>query len=301
MAYRFLNRTISASILLLFTAFFIIFGFSCSSAPKRPAAVFTDRNIAANQLTMANKAANQGRFTEALQLLEEARRLAVATDDPPLLIRTSIARGNFLFSLGHHEEAFSHWEAARLEAQRSGDNNLAVLAQIYTERGRLVLLDDSAGNTNAIEEIRNNVNSLTSSIRSDPASQAAGFLVIGMAEKELGRYAEAERSVRQALALHERNLYLEEIAYNWFFLASVYSVSGRYNDALAALETAIEFDRRAENGFGLASSWQAMGEVYQKAGNSALSLRAFARAAGIFRAIGLEDSAIIAETRAAGL
>jgi hypothetical protein len=54
---------------------------------------------------------------------------------------------------------------------------------------------------------------------------------------------------------------------------------------------AISFDRRAENGFGLASSWQAMGEVYQKAGRDEESSSARSRAAEIFRAIGLDDKA----------
>jgi hypothetical protein len=55
--------------------------------------------------------------------------------------------------------------------------------------------------------------------------------------------------------------------------------------------TAINFDRRAENGFGLASSWQAMGDVYQKAGRTQESLDAWSRAAEIYRALGLDNKA----------
>jgi tetratricopeptide (TPR) repeat protein len=150
-----------------------------------------------------------------------------------------------------------------------------------------------------VEELRDHVINLTSSIRSDSLAQAMGYLVTGMAEKELHRYTEAERAVRRALHIHERYLYLEEAAYNWFFIASIYSVSGRFDDALAALRTSIEFDRRAENGFGIASSWQAMGEVFHRAGNPAESHHAFTRAADIFRAIGLEEEAARAEQRAA--
>ena len=287
--------------------FFIVM-VSCSSAPKKPAAVYTDRNMAVNQLDLANRMANQGRYEDALMILGDARRLAVSVDDPPLLIRTSIAYGNLLFSLGSHSEAFGHWESALVEAESSGERDLAALAHIYAARGRLMLIGNFASGNEA-EEIRNQVNGFISSIRSDILAQAAGYLVLGMAEKELGRYAEAERAVRRALDIHEKNLYLEEAAYDWFFIASIFSVAGRYDDALAALQTAIDFDRRAENGFGLASSWQAMGEVYQKKSAAAVNagsdrinaVRAFLRAAEIYRAIGLYEAAQNAEARAAAI
>jgi len=54
---------------------------------------------------------------------------------------------------------------------------------------------------------------------------------------------------------------------------------------------AIRFDRRAENGFGLASSWQAMGDVLSKAGRSSEAQAAWRRAADIYRAIGLNNLA----------
>jgi tetratricopeptide (TPR) repeat protein len=283
---------------------------SCSSAPKRPAEIYTERNTAYNLLELAGRTANQGRYADALLILEDVRRTAVGVDDSPLLVRTAVTRGNVLFSLGRHDEAFLEWEAARKEAESSGENDLAAFAAIYSCRGRLVLLINSGTNI-GVEEIRDQVNRLISSIKTNREAQASGFLVLGMAEKELGRYAEAERALRSAIAIHEKDLYLEEAAYDWYFLASIFSVSGRYDNALAALTTAISFDRRAENGFGLASSWQAMGEVYLKKSLSvnpaeagavrAEAVQAFRRAADIFRANFLEDAALKAEEKADAL
>ena len=278
--------------------FLILFSLAaCSSAPKKPAEIFVDRNMAANQLDLAIRTANQGLYADALLILEDARRFAVSSDDPPLLIKTSIARGNFLFSLGLHDEAFLDWEAAREEGEISGERDLAILARIYAVRGRLVLMT-GAGTKTGAEEIRDQVNGLISSIKSNRLALATGYLVLGMAEKELEHYPESERALRRALDIHEKDRYLEEAAYDWYFMASVFSVAGRYDDALAALQTAIAFDRRAENGFGLASSWQAVGEVYLKKNLAEESVRAFYRAADIFRAIGLEESASKAEARA---
>ena len=252
--------------------------------------------MASNQLEMANRMANQGKFGDALLILAESRRLAVSCDDPPLIIKTSIARGNFLFSMNRHDEAFTHWEAALTEAGRAGEKELESLAGIYRARARLMLIINSGGK-NGVAEIRDEVNNLTATIKNDLQAQAAGLLVLGMAEKELGRYAEAEKAVRRAVEIHEKGRYLEETAYDWYFIASVYSVSQRYDEALSALNTAINFDRRAENGYGLASGWQAVGEVNLKKNQYADSEAAFRRAAGIYRAIGLEELAAAAEAK----
>jgi tetratricopeptide (TPR) repeat protein len=262
---------------------------ACSSAPSKPAEVYTNRNLAASQLDMANKTANQGRYQDALIVLEEARRLAVAIDDPALRIKTALSRGNIYFSMGRHDEALKDWESAAAEGEAAGQNALASLARIYMARGRLVLADWRAGLS--VEEIRNQLQLEISLIKNDNQAVAMGWMVLGMAEKELGRYPEAENAVRQALNIHEKGRFLEEAAYDWYLIASIRSVSNQYAAALGALGMAIAFDRRAENSFGLASSWQAMGEVYLKNGQSDEADAAFRRAVEIFRAIRLDDAA----------
>lgn len=273
---------------------------ACSSAPSKPAEIYTDRNLAANQLDMANKTANQGRYQDALIVLEEARRLAVASDDPALRIKTALSRGNIYFSMGRHDEAFTDWESAAAEGEAEGQKDLASLARIYTARGRLVL-DSPEGRAGlTVEEIRNQIQLEISLIKDDTLAAATGWMVLGMAEKELGRYPEAEKAVKEALNIHEKGLFLEETAYDWYLIASIRSMSTQYAAALEALRTAIHFDRRAENGFGLASSWQAMGEVYLKDGQPAEAETAFRRAAGIFRALRLDAAAEKVETRLNG-
>jgi len=282
--------------LLFLGAIFLLAVFSgCSSTPKKPVEIFTDRNMAANQLNLANQTAARGRFSDALLILEEARRLALSTDDPALRIKTSTSRGSILFSLGRQAEAFREWENASTEADAAGQSVLAALARLYTIRARIVLLgtDPQGGKQtdDAAVEFKNQIGKEMLIVKADPLSAAAGYVTLGMAEKQLKHWTEAEDAVTAALKIHEKNLYLEDSAYDWFLIASIRSVSGKYDSALEALETAISFDRRAENGFGLASSWQAKGEVYQKAGRPEEAGSARRRAAEIFRAIGLPDNA----------
>jgi tetratricopeptide (TPR) repeat protein len=281
----------------LFALLAVVLFAACSSTPPKPAEVYTDRNLAASQLDMANKTANQGRYQDALIVLEEARRLAVASDDPALRIKTAISRGNIYFSMGLHGEAFKDWESASVEGEAAGQKNLAALARIYTARGRLVLDSPEFRAGLSGEEIRDQIQREISLINKDDQALATGWMVLGMAEKELGRYPEAESAVRRALAIHEKGLFLEEAAYDWYLLASIRSVSGQYAAALEALAPAIGFDRRAEHGFGLASRWQAMGEVYLQNEQPGEAEAAFRRAVEIFKALRLDDAAGKAEAR----
>ena len=50
----------------LFIILYLLFFSACSSAPKKPAEIFTERNVAASQLNLANQTANRGRYEEAL-------------------------------------------------------------------------------------------------------------------------------------------------------------------------------------------------------------------------------------------
>ncbi|MDR0474408.1 MAG: tetratricopeptide repeat protein [Treponema sp.] len=274
---------------------------SCSSAPKRPAEVFAARNMASGQLELASQTANQGRFNEALLIIEDVKRTAVGIDSPQLIIRSEIVLGNVLFSIGQQDEAFKSWEAALRNAEKDGEKNLASHARIYAARGRLLLLSadsGAAGTANReLEEIVSLLNREITALKGDSFGEAAGWAALGLAEKELRHYTEAENSVRKALAIHEKKLYLEEAAYDWYLIASIRSVSQRYNEAIDALKTAIKFNRRAENGFGLATNWHGLGEVYSKSGNAAEANASYRRAADIYNALGMEEAALKAEAK----
>jgi len=280
---------------LLFVVFLFAFFPGCSSPPKRKDEIFIDRNAAAKQLNLANHTASRGRYEDALIIMEDAWRLVLGTDDPTLRIKGAISRGNILFSLGRHDEAFRIFESAAAEGDASSLPVLAAQARIYAIRARLVLLSGESGSRNdtdeTAEELRGQLISEMYRVRTDPLSSAAGYVTLGMAEKLLRRWGEAEIAVRRALATHERDRFLEDAAYDWFLVASIRSMAESYDAAIDALKMAILFDRRAENGFGLASSWQAMGDVYKKAGQTEEARGAYLRAIDIYRAIGLDDRA----------
>ena len=291
----------SRALILFLVLFFPLVIFSgCSSAPKKPAAIYVDRNMATNLLNLANSTINRGFFEDALLILDDARRLAVSADDPSLRLKTAISRGNCLFSLGRHNEAFRLWETASAEGEENGEYVLASLARISLIRARLIVLSyENSGQNAAAEEAMIQLNREMNIVKSDSLATAAGHVAMGIAEKQLGRWTEAENTVKKALDIHDKGRFLEDAAYDWYLIASIRSVAQNYKSSIEALHTALSYDRRAENGFGLGSSWQAMGDVYQKAGSMGEARSAWRRSAEIFRAIGHTDKADNLESLAA--
>jgi tetratricopeptide (TPR) repeat protein len=261
---------------------------ACSSAPKNPGEVDIKHRYAEKQLEAGNKQADRGEIEDALNTLDEALNLAIALDDPSLRIRAGLSRGNVLFSKGRAQEAVEGWNKALAEAERVGNNELAAVSRIHIARGRLL---SPEGKASAAQSVRDEVDRNMGQVKSDRLYTAFAWTVIGLAEKELGRYALAEAAIRRSLEIHEKDRYFELAAYDWFMIASFRSLSGDYRLARLALETAIAFDRRVENSWGLASDWRALGDVSQKAGDRAAARAAYLRAAEIFRAIENEDAA----------
>jgi tetratricopeptide (TPR) repeat protein len=275
-----------------------VFWTGCSSAPKGQQDVRTQRRTARSQLEAANKETDRGNYPNALTLINEARRLAISADDSVLLVRAGLSRGNIYSYMDRPGDAQADFGLALAEAERIGDTELAAISRIYIARSRLLSAVNSAESRNAgLEEIRDQVRKELGLIKKEQTAAALGWTVIGLAEKELGRWTEAENAVKSALDIHTKEKFLESAAYDWYLIASIRSVAGQYIPALKALDEALALDRRTENTYGLGSSWKAIGDVYNKAENTPAAEIAYRRSAEIFRSINLEKEALGAEKK----
>jgi tetratricopeptide (TPR) repeat protein len=276
---------------LLIVCFPALFS-GCSSAPKGPPENRTGRRAAASQLETASREADRGNYAGALALADEARRFAVAADDPPLIIRSGLTRGAILVSLGRSGEARAAFEGALAEAERIRDGSLAAASRVHIARQQLI--EGSRG----AAEVREQAKQEIALIKTEPSDLALGWILVALAEKELGNWADAEQGIKNALNIHIKGSYLEQAAYDWYLIASIRSLSGAYQDALDALEEALSYDRRAENTYGLGMDWKALGDVYQKAGKDGAADIAYRRAADIFRSNNMAREAGEAEAKA---
>ncbi len=278
----------------------------CSSAPKRPAEVFSTRNAALGQLELANKSTARGQYENALLFLDEAWRLAVSTDDPETRIRVLLSRGNARFNEGEYTLADAAWRDALAEAEFAGNETLIGAAKVYMARGTLAegiaganvskeerALRAAQAKTTAVMELKR--------LSDNALYEAFAWKLIGLAEKELGNAAAAEKAILSAFDIHEKGRYLEDAAYDWYLIASVRSKAGDFKGARAALYQALEFDRRAENANGLGMDWVAIGLVEEKSGDKATAAAAYRRAVAIFRAGFLPEGAREATARLAAL
>ncbi|GHV73057.1 hypothetical protein AGMMS49940_03590 [Spirochaetia bacterium] len=251
------------------------------------------RRNALTQLEAANREADRGNYEQALALITEARRLAVSADDAALIVETGLSQGNIFSYMGRSAEAQTFFDAALAEAERTGDGELVAASRIYIARNRLQSMiaegnPGNGGNAIAIAEVRDQVRLELPRIKKSQTAIALGWTVIGLAEKELGHWNDAEKGIMNALGIHVKGKYLELAAYDWYLIASVRSVAGQYASALDALENALSYDRRTENTYGLGTDWKAMGDVYTKMGNTANAENAYRRSAEIFRSINRE-------------
>jgi tetratricopeptide (TPR) repeat protein len=264
----------------------LLLGAACSSLPKSTGDVYETRNLAEAQLDLGNKEADRGNYETALLLCDEAMRLAISADSVSLRVRAGLSRGNVLFALGRAEAASAGWEAALAEAEKRGSPELVSVSRVHLARGRLLAAPDAA----AAQSVRDEVSREMGGI-GDRLYTAFAWNVIGLSEKELGRYAEAEDALKRALDIHEKDRCLEQAAYDWYLIASFRSLSGNYEGARQALEDAMILDRRVENSYGLATDWRALGDVFKKSGKAAESREAYLRSAEIFRALGNDEGA----------
>jgi tetratricopeptide (TPR) repeat protein len=274
----------NVSFLIVLSIVFI----ACSSQPKNPSDISELRRRAESQLDFGNRQADRGSLDAALVLLDEAMQLAIMADDPGLRIRVGLSRSNVWFSLGSSEEANNGWLVALAEAERIKDNELIAVSRIHIARGKLL---SSPGQADLAQSVRDDVNRDLPVIKSERLYIAFAWTVIGLAEKELGHYPEAEAAVRRSLEIHQKDTYFELVAYNWFLIASFRSLSGNYSGAKQALESALSYDRRIENSWGLACDWRALGDVNKKDGDREAARSSYLRAAEIFRAMGNEEAA----------
>jgi len=264
---------------------------SCSSKPKNPGDIYTLRAQAEKELDLANKDAVRGNYENALLLLNESRRKAILTDDIGLMIRNGLSRGNIIFSLGRHEEAFAEWEGSVAQARKNEDSELLSVSLIHNARGKLL-----AGRASA-KEVLDEVNREADNIKKDQMYVAFSWHVKGLALRDIGSFKEAEDAVKRSLDIHEKNRQLEDASYDWFLIASIRSLSGDTNGALQALEAAIALDRRIENSWGLAADWRAKGDVYRKSGKQNEANEAYKRARNIYEALGNDREVSETENR----
>lgn len=312
--FKFSKKTIPCSI----TLFCILMLFvSCSSAPKRAMLVTEISDSAARVYETANSEIISGQLDNAAAHLQQAYNLALSVDDTDLLCKISLSAVIYKLSLnggGEEDVALNPvLQLAKKTDEQSSDTpfygisaqTLLDMAQKYADRSnnkevlsavcpvydvRIKLAQAQVSNS---EELLKNLSTFEKKLSSEPYYLAFLKRTRGDLLAFVKRYSEAQKSYLEAASIHIKDRYVSEIGLDYYSAARMSSLSGDKNNAINYIQTALKYDKDAENTVAIAADYNAYGLILLK-GNVSLQDKQKARevilwAASIYKSGGFES------------
>ncbi|MCQ2573907.1 MAG: hypothetical protein MJ182_08425 [Treponema sp.] len=280
----------------------ILLMIGCSSAPKRQM-VYTDvAQHAYDNYEKANGCITRGEYEKAEKYLEDSYAQAVSIDKNDLICKILLSGISYRIQnpvVDLSEKAFALpsdvdtlLSEARFAAAQSDEKIrplLESIIRVYDCRVKLFKAQngvESYGNS----EIQKILDGEIKNLSKDPYYLAFLYRTKGDWSHFLMNYKAAAENYKTAADVHTKNLYLYEIAYDWYLCASSYSKDGKKQEAVSAIQNALKYDRDAENSMAIAQDYLAAAHILVK-GTSSQTEREKAlfyakKAESIFRSTG---------------
>lgn len=266
---------------------------ACSSAPKRPMIDSTIYNSTTTFLENANANILKGDYEKADFLLNEAHKTAMSIDNYDLLTSVTLARVSLYLSFDPPaiEQAKESLEKAYSYAKFSDFSEKQTALCVLSE----VRIATSGGENSNLNSLLSKLEENQKAVKGDPYNEAHFLTATGDIYKLQKDYKNADSSYTAAAKSFIDNRYLSEIGISWYRAAQVRSLDGNKTGALQALESAIYYDRLAENSLALGTDYYAKAMVLLKGSPSQKekdeAAYSFAHSADIFEAAGFKDLA----------
>ena len=264
---------------------FLLFA-SCSSAPKRPMSVTGAADKAYVFFESGNEGLTKGDLKQAGKDLEKAYNIAVSIDDSSLLCRVSLSAIVYKILKGDVGKAESDGPFSSYSC-----DDLLSMAEDFASRTENALLKDIcpvyharillAENPDSVENAEKAVSVMEGKDKvfaKEPFYLGFYYRTMGDALRVLERYQEAGAMYEKAAEIHLKNRYLYELGVDWYLCAAVRSLSGNRKAALEAVDTALKYDRAAENTFAIASDYEAYARILLKHSPSSEDMASAVRA-----------------------
>lgn len=274
---------------LLFLLFLCLLS-ACSSAPKRVMLVSDVTNAAYSQLDEANKRIIEGNYVRAYNLLTGAYKRALSVDNAGLLCKISLSGVVLKISnpslpegnpdAEEEDDGFpsgsfldlpveSIMSQAEKFARRSDSSERAFLESLcLVYEVRMLLESERASSGDGVvsnpSSYLSKLDSVKKTVSKEPYYYAHLWRTQGDVFMASGRYLDAQKSFAEAAKIHTKERYLVEIGLDWYCIARSYSMAGRKSDALLAIQTALKYDRDAENSTGIAADYKAYAKILLK-------------------------------------
>ena len=270
---------------LYFFLLLIIAG--CSSGPKRQMFITSIQDTCKDSIETANACILSGNYEQAGTILGAARTQAVSIDNYELLLSISLTHVSLYLSYSppEIEKAQKYLEEAYVLADNTRNIKESRLLCAMGEARILIAQNDVQNHYN---EIVDKIDDAKKIFKNKPYNHAQCDSILGDVYRLSGRYREADKIYREAAKLFTDNMYLSEIGITWYKIAQNYSQSGNRKSALEALNTAIYYDRCAENSMALGADYYIKAVILLKGSPDASSLseakKALAHSAEIYNA-----------------
>jgi tetratricopeptide (TPR) repeat protein len=254
---------------------------TCSTQPKKPDGVSTVKNQAAQDAATGDSYARQGRYDLALQFFSLSLGGYTSIDDTEGVIRVYNGLGKTYISMGALEMAQDVLLKARELARGAKPGFLFVttlnLGELYLSRG-----DAKTARSTFEEALAMPADSRT------PPQTAILFHDLGTAAKNLEEPDKALEYYGKALEINLSGKMAEQAASDYYMIASVHSLAGRYDEALKNAALALALDKQIENSPAIAKDLYALGLIATKKGDTSAAFEYFQRAYLVFTTLGLK-------------
>ena len=267
---------------------------ACSSGPKRQMYITTVQDSCKDSIEAANANIISGNYKQAEEMLEVARVQAVSIDNNDLLL--SIALAHVSLYLSYNPPAI---EKAKLYLEKSyaitGSTRKVQESELLCAMAEARILIAQNDIQNNSKKLIDKMDDAKKVFKANPYNHAQCDSILGDIYRLLGQYKDADKVYNEAAKLFTDNMYLSEIGITWYKIAQNHSQSGNKKAALEALNTAIYYDRCAENSMALGADYYIKAVILLKS-TPTMQERAEARkslehSAEIYTAAGLKELA----------
>ena len=267
---------------------------ACSSGPKSQMFITTVQDSCLDSIEAANACILNGNYEQAEELLEKARLLAVSIDNYDLLLSVSLTHVSLYLSYNppEIEKAKQYLNQANELTGNTNRMQESELLCAMSEARILIAQNDIQKNFKMIVDKMDDAKKV---FKNNPYNHAQCDSILGDVYRLSGKYKDADKIYKESAKLFTDNRYLSEIGITWYKIAQNHSQSGNRKEALEALETAIFYDRCAENSMALGADYYIRAVILLKASPSekdkADAKKALKHSAEIYSAAGRKELA----------
>jgi tetratricopeptide (TPR) repeat protein len=234
---------------------------ACSTAPKKSAVVYAERNRASDLSKQGDSLYRQGNYADALSFYRQALEINIGIDNDQGVAISRNAVGKTYAASGADADAREEFATALELAERIGDAE--VTAQCL---GLIAESDlDSGDSAAALAGVERGLGLAAK----DSETRAALLHVKGRCLRQTNDLRGAAAVLEEAAAINKKLGLKAEYASNRYLSASVLNRAGDLDKALSYAQEALAVDKEIENALGIASDYYALAKIVQAKGNDA--------------------------------